>query len=134
MKWEQLIRKNGKKLETLGINLKGVNTIKFRGKESFSHRVVKLVICHLLAKAGHNFKTEQPIKDNVCDIIDLDSLIVYEIETYPNSTIIYKKLDDFLHPYIEDLVIVNLRKIDYDWVPVYCLRDEMAKCCGLTRE
>jgi hypothetical protein len=116
----------------MGINLRGTNTIKFcGGKESFSHRIAKLALCHLLTKAGHNFKTEQPIGEAVCDVIDLDTLVIYEIESHANSTIIKKKLDDFLHPLIEDLIIVDLRKMDIDWEPVFALRDKIKKFCAL---
>jgi hypothetical protein len=131
MKYERLRYKNGKKLKTLGVKLKRINTIRFRGKESFSHRVVKLILCHLITKQGHFFTTEQPIKDGVCDVFDLNDLIIYEIEAYPNSTIIRRKLDIFHHPYIEDLIIINLRKIDYNWLHIYRLRDKLKKVCGL---
>jgi len=130
--WEQLLKKNGKKLEILKINPREINTVKFRNtNESFSHKVAKVIICHLLSKSGHCFKTEQPINEAVCDIIDLDTFIVYEIESYSNSTIIKKKIDDFLHPLIEDLIIVDLRKMSLDWEPIYNLRDRIGKSCGL---
>jgi len=128
--WEQLLRKNGKKFEILGIALRGIDAIKFRPKETLSHRLAKFIVCYLLAKEHHHFKTEQPINEAVCDVIDLDTLIVYEIESYAHSTTIKKKLDDFRHPLIEDLIILDLRKMNLDWEPFYGLRDRISKYCG----
>ena len=133
MRRNQLIKRNGEKLKVLGIDLRDINRIRFRNcKESFSHRIVKLVLCHLLERAGHNFKTEQPIGNAVCDVIDLDTFVVYEIETYANSTIIRKKLNDFRHPLIEDLIILDLRKMNLDWEHIFNLKDKIKKYCGLS--
>ncbi|MCW4003681.1 MAG: hypothetical protein NWE95_07205 [Candidatus Bathyarchaeota archaeon] len=109
-----------------------MDAVKFHAaNESFSHRVAKLVICNLLTEAGHHFKTEQPINEAVCDVIDLDTFVIYEIESHANSTIIKRKLDDFLHPLIEDLIVVDLRKMDIDWEPIFMLRDKIRKFCAL---
>lgn len=47
MKFEQLVKKNGRQLEALGINLRELDTVKFGPKETLSHRVTKLILCTL---------------------------------------------------------------------------------------
>lgn len=84
-----------------------------------------------MRKAGHRFKTEQPLNEAVCDVIDLDAFVVYEIESYANSAIIKKKLDDYRHPFVEDLFILDLRKLKLNWTPIYDLKDRIKKICFL---
>jgi hypothetical protein len=129
---QQLLRKNWRQLEALKINLRELDAVKFRyGKEAFSHRIAKFVVCHLLTEAGHRFKTEQPINEAICDVIDLDNFVIYEIESCANSSIIKKKLNDFLHPVIEDLMILDLRKMGIDWEPILAFRDQIKEKCRL---
>lgn len=66
---------------------------------------MKVIIYQHLFQEKHNFKTEQKIKDAVCGVIDLDTLVIYEVETYPTMRIRKKRLDDFYHPYVEDITI-----------------------------
>jgi len=131
MKFEQLVKENGRQLESMGIDLRELDTLKFGPKETLSHRVTKLILCHLLRKAGHHFKTEQPINKAICDVIDLDTFVVYEIESYANSTTIKKKLDDYRHPFVEDLFILDLRKLKLNWTPIYDLKDRIKQVCCL---
>ena len=127
MSWSSFLRNNYLKLKTLGIDLRDVNTIRFRGNESFRHRLVKFLICQRLFSLGHHFKTEQPIKSSVCDVIDLDTFVIYEIENSATMEIRKKKLDEFYHPYIEDIVIVDIRKLKVNWKEIAKLRDEVYK-------
>ena len=128
---EQLFRKNWNKLRALGIDWRGINTIKFNGYESFSHRVIKFILCHLIYQMGHNFKTEQPIKKAVCDVIDLDTFVVYEIECNPTPLAIKRKMKDYSNPLIQDLIILDLRKMNIEWEPIFRLRDEIKKYSGI---
>lgn len=127
MRYELFLKRNWDKLKILKFDSRYLNSIRFCPLESFGHRITKLVICHLLAKSGHFFATELPINEAKCDIIDLSDFIVYEIEANTNSTIIKKKMDDFRHPFIEDLMIVDLKKLGLDWTPFYALKDKISK-------
>lgn len=129
--WGIFVKNNRKKLRQMGIELKGMNSIKFVSKEPLKHRLGKLLVCHNLFKAGHRFKTEQMINKNQCDVIDLKTFGIYEIESYATPRIIKKKIDDFNHPYIEDLVIIDLKKIQSDWYEIVKLSDQMKRLCNL---
>lgn len=131
MSWSLFLSKNWRTLDALKINFRNLNTVKFHSRESFSHRMTKCILCHLLWEKGHYFATEQPINDSICDVIDLNTFVIYEIEAQAIPSGIKKKLDDFRHPLIEDLVIVDLRKMDMDWVPVLEVSDDIKKVCGL---
>lgn len=127
MSWDSFIGRNYYKIRVLGIDLKGVNSIRFSGNESFKHRVVKFMVCHLLSMKGHRFKTEENIKGSICDVIDLDNFIIYEVESKATKRTLRKKLDDFYHPYIEDIIVIDIRKLRYDWNPILKLRDKISK-------
>ncbi|MEM2129776.1 MAG: hypothetical protein QXZ70_04175 [Candidatus Bathyarchaeia archaeon] len=111
----------------MGIDLRGVNSLRFNSREPLKHRVGKLPVCHSLFKAGHRFKTEQLINGKQCDIIDLDTFVIYEIESQGRLGIMKKKIDDFTHPYVEDLVIVDLGKVQSDWCEFYRLSDYLRR-------
>ncbi len=74
MQWETFLNKNREKLKILGIDLAGVNTVRFHPTETFMHRLVKFLIVHHLFEQHHFFKTEQPIKRAVCDVMDLEMI------------------------------------------------------------
>ena len=114
----------------MGIDLKDLNTLRFQRSEYFTHQLIKFIICHHLLRLKHHFKTEQPIRNSVCDIIDLDTFIIYEIETNVGPTLRRKKLEDFYHPLIEDIFIVDVKKLKH-WGSIFQLRKEVAKYCGL---
>lgn len=94
MSWERFLRKNYERITQLGIGLKDLNTIKFQGGEHFTHQLIKFIICHHLLKLKHHFKTEQPIRNSICDIIDLDTFVIYEIETNMKPIVRRKKPED----------------------------------------
>jgi len=125
------VRNNYLKLKTLGIDLRDINTVRFRGNESFRHRLIKFLISQELFSLGHRFKTEQPIKSSVCDVIDLDTLVIYEVESNPTMEVMKRKLREFYHPYIEDIVIVDIRKIKVNWREMDKLRNEVSRFSGL---
>lgn len=131
MKFNLFLRRSWQRLEALNINLRHLNTVRFHMKESFSHRMAKCMLCSLLWEADHFFVAEQPINDSICDILDLNTFIVYEIESFPHASTIKKKLDDFRHPMIEDLVILDLRKMGLEWGPVREVSDRIKKKCAL---
>ena len=131
MSWETFLRKNYPKIDVLGIGLNGLNTVKLDGNESLEHRMIKFLICHNIFEAGHHFKTEQPIKDSVCDVIDLDTMTVYEIETNATLSMRSNKLEAFYHPYIEDIVIIDLRKLGFEWLKTFELSDRVRRICNI---
>ncbi|MEM3506356.1 MAG: hypothetical protein QW589_01265 [Candidatus Bathyarchaeia archaeon] len=112
MSWEAFLSRRYVKLRTLRIELKALNTIKLQASEDFRHALAKFLVCYGIFNNNHHFKTEQKINNAVCDVIDLDNFIIYEIESDAGMTKQKKKLEDFYHPYIEDIIIVDLKKIE----------------------
>jgi hypothetical protein len=130
MSWNTFLRKNYEKMKQLGIDLKELNNIRLSGGEHFKHQLVKFLICHHLFKLKHHFKTEQPLGNSICDIIDLDTFTVYEIESNVKTSLLRKKLEDFYHPLIEDILVVDMKKLKR-WNSVFALKEEVGEYCGL---
>lgn len=126
-----LLRRNWQRIEALQINLRHLNSVRFHMKESFGHRMAKCMFCHLLWQKGHFFVTEHPINGSVCDVLDLNTFIVYEVEAEATPSRIKRKLDDYRHPLIEDLIIIDLRKMGLSWEPLLDVRDAIDKASGL---
>lgn len=110
--------------------MKDINTIRFQGGEHFAHQLVKFMICHHLFKLKHHFKTEQFIGNGICDVIDLDTFVIYEIESHVHPIVRRKKLETFYHPLISDIMIVDIKKLKH-LASVLPFRDEIGKYCGL---
>jgi hypothetical protein len=70
-----------------------------------------------------------PIRNSIYDIVDLDTFIIYEIDTDVKSNVRRKKLEDFYHPLIEGLVIVDVKKLKR-WDFIFLLWGEVIKYCG----
>ena len=115
------------RIKKLGIELKGVNSLKFGCKESLIHRIVKTVVCHNLFQSGHYFKTEEHVRKAMCDVIDLTTFTIYEIEVYPTPKKIREKLRSFRSRYINDVIIIDLRKLKVDWQPLFELNDKVKR-------
>jgi hypothetical protein len=130
MSWSRFLKKNYDRIMQLGIDLKDINVIKVGNGELFKHQLVKFLICYHLLALKHHFKTEQPICKGICDVIDLDTFTIYEIESNLSPFLRRKKLEDFYHPLIEDIFIVDLKKMRH-WRSIFALRDEVEKYCGL---
>jgi hypothetical protein len=130
MSWELFVRRNYERTTQLGIGLKDLDHIKCGCGEHFTHQLVKFIICHHLLKLKHHFKTEQPVGKSICDIIDLNTFTIYEIESNLSPRIARKKLEVFYHPLIEDILIVDVRKLK-NLKSALRLRDEIGKYCGL---
>jgi|GEM_PF-2130126 hypothetical protein len=133
MGWNAFFQRNYPKLKRLGIDLREVNSVKFTGWETLEHRFMKFLICHNIYRIKHNFKTEQSINGSVCDVIDLDSRIIYEIETNNTPRRAGVKIKAFCHPLIEDMLIVDIRKLDFDWSLIKKLSDEIAQRYGIIK-
>ena len=125
--WSAFIKKSYQKMKMLGIGLDKVNVVRFHSREPLKHRMAKLVVCHHLFDIGHFFKTEQKIRESFCDVIDLNTFTIYEIEAYATKRIEKKKLEQFYHPLIEDIVIINLMKMDFEWYEMVKFSDEIKK-------
>jgi len=130
MSWARFLRKNYDRIKQLGIDLKDINTIKVGNGELFRHQLAKFLICHHLLRLKHHFKTEQAICKGICDVIDLDTFTIYEIESNLSPILTRKKLEDFYHPLIEDILIVDLKK-SRRWSAISKLKDDVRKYCGL---
>lgn len=130
MSWNRFLRKNYDRIKQLKIDLRDINVIKIGNGELFRHQLIKFLLCHHLLRLKHHFKTEQKINNAVCDIIDLDTFTIYEIESHVHPIVRRKKLEAFYHPLIEDIFIVDLKKLRH-WRSIFALRDEVEKYCGL---
>lgn len=80
MDWQTFLEKQNLRLLRLGVDLSGINTVRFHPREHFRHRLVKFLICNHLFELKRNFKTEQLVKSTACDVLDLQNMVVYEIE------------------------------------------------------
>ena len=129
--WSRFVRRNYWKLKQLHIDLDNMNTIRFQSQETLKHRLAKKAICHYLFENSHFFKTEQKIRAGICDVIDLNNLIIYEVESYPTPKTEMEKLEQYRHPLIEDIVIIDLRKLDFDWYELVRFSDEIKKKVNL---
>jgi len=130
MSWDAFLKHNYEKIMQLDIDLRNLDSVRLSAGELFRHQLIKFIICHHLTELRHHFKTEQPIRDSICDIIDLDTFRIYEIETRSSPSVAKKKLDNFYHPLIEDVFIVDLKKLKH-WGNIFDLRKEVARLCGL---
>jgi hypothetical protein len=130
MSWDTFLKNNYEKMMQLGIDLRNLDSVRLSAGEMFRHQLVKFIICHHLTELRHHFKTEQLIRNAICDIIDLDTLRIYEVETRFAPSVAKKKLEDFYHPLIEDVFIVDLKKLKH-WANIFDLRKEVARLCGL---
>jgi hypothetical protein len=130
MNWNAFVKGNYEKMMQLGIDLRDLDSVRLSAGEMFRHQLIKFIICHHLTGLRHHFKTEQPIRNAICDIIDLDTFTIYEVETRSAPSVAKRKLEDFFHPLIEDILIVDLKKLK-SWNNVFDLRQEVAKLCGL---
>lgn len=133
MSWSTFVRRNYWKIKRLGIDLNELNTVRFRIGETFEHRLVKFIICEYLFLLKHHFKTEQSVIHGVCDVIDLDTFVIYEVETNATKKVKENKLETFYHPLIEDIFIVNLKELKVDWSCFLKLSERIARHCGLKR-
>ncbi len=77
--------------------------------ESMKHFIVKAMIFKILRERGRNVGTEIETRNGIADVIDLDNLIVYEIETSVSKNKIKEKLNQFKD--FRDLFIVDARKL-----------------------
>jgi hypothetical protein len=130
MSWGTFVRRNYTKIKDLRMDLKGINTIKPKREESFAHQLIKFLVCHHLFKLGHHFRTEQTIERGICDIIDLDDFVIYEIETNPTTNGIKRKLEELNNPVIKDIIIIDVRRLNVDWKGIMKLRKEVSKYCS----
>ena len=77
--------------------------------ESMQHFIVKAMIFKILRKMGRSVGTEIETKGGIADVIDLDNLIVYEVETNLNKNKIKEKLNQFKE--FRDLFLIDVRKL-----------------------
>jgi hypothetical protein len=130
MNWEAFRKNNYEGMMQLGIDLRNLDSVRLSAGELFRHQLIKFIICHHLTELRHHFKTEQLVRDSICDIIDLDTFRIYEVETQSSPGTAKRKLEDFYHPLIEDVFIVDLKKLKH-WSNVFDLCKEVARLCGL---
>ena len=77
------------------------------GKESMKHWVVKAVIFKILRELGRSVGSEVEVNGGIVDVLDIDSMIVYEVE---------RKLRNDVHcdkrfRGIRDVFIINLKDV-----------------------
>ena len=131
MGWRSFFARNYARLKEIGIDFQSVNCVRFVGWESFEHRLLKFILCHNIYEVNHNFKTEQAVNGSVCDVIDLDTMRIYEVETSSTRRRVDVKPKAFDHPLIEDVLIVDVRKLDFDWRPIKELCKRIREAYGI---
>lgn len=107
-KSEELLRNNG-----FVINERNVNSLFCNnGNESIKHFLVKSIIFKILRERKRRVGTEIEVKTGIVDILDLDSMIAYEIETNLTKQKIREKLLNLIS--VKDVFFIDTREVPDD--------------------
>lgn len=105
---ERLLRSKG-----LVLNDSNKNCLFLHANESTKHWIVKAIIFKILKERERTVGTEIEVEGGIVDLIDVDNLIVYEIEsklTKEKKDRRIKELDS-----VNDIFFINLNKVPNDW-------------------
>lgn len=77
--------------------------------DGYKHFLVKSAICFVLRKNGHDFATEHEFPNGrICDVLDLETFHVYEIETNASESDVKEKLGNFWdYDGIRDTLVID---------------------------
>jgi hypothetical protein len=90
--------------------MKSVNCLYLNnGKETVKHFVVKAILFKILREKGRKVATEVDIIHDVVDLIDLDNLIAYEIETNPTKEKVNKRAREL--NFVKEIFFIDLKKL-----------------------
>jgi len=105
-KAEELLKEKGFVLTSQNKNCLFTNG----GKESMKHWVVKAMVFKLLRELGRTVGSEVEFSNGIVDIVDVDNMVVYEIET----RVCWQEYEDEMFGRVTDIFIVDLKKVPDD--------------------
>lgn len=79
----------------------------YNANEGMKHFIVKAIIFKILRERGRNVGTEIEVMDGIVDLIDVNNLIAYEIESNVNKA---KEKVGRLQS-VKDVFIIDLKKV-----------------------
>lgn len=84
-----------------------INCIRINSNNSIEHESMKFNICYHLSKNNHNFMTEAIFNEQIgiADIIDLNSLVIYEIVNTESK----QSLKDKVNKYPDIFEVIPLK-------------------------
>lgn len=102
---EKLLRTNG-----VVLNEKNKNCLFMHSsKESLNHWVIKSILFKLLRERGRTVGTEIEVRGGIVDVLDVDNLIGYEIESKINRRSVQQKLKRLWR--LHDIVFIDIKKV-----------------------
>lgn len=105
-KAEKLLQENGFVLPDYSKNCLFCNS----GNESVKHFLVKALIFKILRERSRTVGTEVEVNGGIVDVLDVDNLIAYEVET--NLT--KKKILEKLQMRVRDIFFIDTREVPND--------------------
>ena len=105
---EDLLNKKG-----IVVNLHNLNCLFLHNlRESTKHFIVKAILFKLLRNKRRRVACEVEINSGIVDLVDLDNLIAYEIESKPTK----RKMEEKVKNYeaVKDVIFIDLRKVPND--------------------
>lgn len=99
---------------TISLKVKGRKNCLFMhtGNESMKHWMAKAVLFKLIRDRGRTTGTEVEINGGIVDVVDIDSLIGYEIESNPKKSVIKSKLKRLWH--LRDVFFIDASRVPDD--------------------
>lgn len=77
--------------------------------DGYKHFIVKSAICFVLRKNGHDFCTEHEFPNGrICDVLDVETFLVYECESNASSSDVEEKLGNFWdYDEVRDTIVID---------------------------
>ena len=102
---ERMLREKGLVIDENYVNC----LFLYNKKESLKHFLVKAIIFKILRERGRRIACEVEIKNGIVDLLDLDNLIAYEIESDFDKKKIERKVRNY--KIVNDVIFINLREV-----------------------
>jgi len=106
---ERLLKERG-----FVVNEKNVNCLfPSNGKESMKHWLVKAMLFKLLRNLNRRVGTEIETRTGIVDVVDIDKLIAYEIESELRTEKIEERLRSLW--FMRDIFFIDIRRVPNDF-------------------
>lgn len=102
---EKLMRTNGVVLNNTNKNCLFMHNI----RESTKHWVIKSILFKLLRERGRTVGTEVEIRGGIVDVLDVNNLIGYEIESKISKKLIRQKSRRLWR--LRDVIFIDVKKV-----------------------
>ncbi len=106
---ENLLKTNGFVVSNKNMNCLFLNN----GNESSKHFIVKSLIFKILRERGRRVGTEIEVENAIVDVLDLDMVICYEVETNLTKKKIQEKLGQIIS--VKDIFFIDTRQVPDDF-------------------